>query len=66
MQLGVQDVQLHTSFLASSFFKDLLENLDLHNQLHTHILVASTAPAEQLHKPFYVVIKDPNEMIIIT
>ena len=41
---GVQGVQLHTHFLASSFIKDqiLFQKMFLHTKLHNQILVVST------------------------
>ena len=47
VEVGVQGVQLHTHFLAPSFDEQssfVWKNLGLLN-LHTHILVPSTAPA---------------------
>ena len=49
VEAGEQGVQLHTNISALSFGKQssfVWKNLELRNNLHTHILLPSTAPVE--------------------
>ena len=50
VELGVQDVQLHTHFFARSLSNDqvCLRKLDFHIKLHTQISVVSTGTANTL------------------